>query len=101
MHHTKLTKLGPMIDGRVLMPGTVLVTKAPPPASWSRFSEPDEPQVMVVNPAPASDPLDELRADYEALAGSAPDKRWGADRLRAELEALAVRATNAIHDHHN
>lgn len=92
MHHTKLTKLGPMIDGRVLMPGTVLVTKAPPPASWSRFSEPDEPQVMIVNPAPSldDDVLAEYRADYEALAGSAPDKRWGVERLRKELEALAA-----------
>jgi hypothetical protein len=78
-----------MIDGRVLMPGTVLVTKSPPPASWKRFSEPDEPKQFITNPAPGVDPLDELRADYETLTGTAPDKRWGEKRLRDELELLS------------
>lgn len=48
------------------------------------------------DPAPAKpvkseafrDPLDDLRARYEALAGSAPDRRWGENRLRHEIEAL-------------
>lgn len=96
MHKTKITSPGPMIDGRTLMPGTVLVTKSEPPASWRRFSEPDQTKQFVTNPAPQPDPvasgdsiIDELREDYETLTGNAPDKRWGERRLRDALEELA------------
>lgn len=32
------------------------------------------------------DDVEALRAEYEALIGSAPDKRWGAPRLKKEIE---------------
>lgn len=90
-HSTELTQPLTLFDHTVLQPGTVLVTKSAPPASWARFSAPVavEPKQMVVNPAPVDDDLEELRADYTELSGDEPDKRWGAKRLRDELEALA------------
>lgn len=99
MHKTTLTKPGPMVDGRTLMPGTVLVTKTPPPASWKRFGDQgnEAPQHFVTNPAPQAEKvssddvkLNELRADYEELAGESPDKRWGEKRLTEELQRLAA-----------
>lgn len=32
------------------------------------------------------DDVEALRSEYEALLGSAPDKRWGAPRLKREIE---------------
>lgn len=86
-HSAKLTQPLTLFDKTVLQPGTVLVTKGQPPASWARFSEVEQEKTFVTNPDEGD--LDELRADYEELAGEEPDKRWGAKRLREELEKLA------------
>jgi len=90
-HSTELTQPITLFDHTVLQPGTVLVTKSAPPASWARFSAPVaiEQKQMVVNPAPVDDELEELRADYRELAEKEPDGRWKASKLRDELEALA------------
>lgn len=99
MYKTTLTQPGPMIDGRTLMPGTTLVTKAPPPSHWERFGDiqnaeqpATEPaKTFVVNPAPAEETgpdIEEMRADYRELTGEEPDKRWGAKKLREKLEDL-------------
>lgn len=37
-------------------------------------------------PAADNDPRHALRAEYEALTGEAPDKRWGEKRLRDEID---------------
>ena len=36
-------------------------------------------------PSTDADPPADLRADYEALTGGPPDRRWGEARLRAEI----------------
>ena len=53
-------------------------------------TDPD-PDVRALGDPPAEDDLDALRADAEA-AGVKVDGRWGADRLREEIEAAASAA---------
>ena len=37
----------------------------------------------------SADPFEVLRAEFLALSGSAPDRRWGAARLTAEIAEIA------------
>lgn len=57
--------------------------QAPPPPS------PPEPQPTVTDssdePTRQPDEIDGLRAAYETRFGKAPDRRWGAARLKEEL----------------
>ncbi|WP_174873205.1 hypothetical protein [Enterovirga aerilata] len=43
--------------------------------------------------------LDELRSEYEAVAGEAPDLRWGAPRLEEEIEAAKKKRRGKPLDH--
>jgi len=44
-------------------------------------------RVVLPEPEPLP-PMWQLRAEFERLAGFAPDGRWGAARLMSEVEAL-------------
>lgn len=100
MYKTTITSTGPIVDGRVIQAGSVLVTKAEPPSTWRRMGDVerigDAPKkVMIVNPETVADDglqpetvADEravMVADYEELTGKKPDGRWSNDRLRDEL----------------
>lgn len=43
--------------------------------------EPDDPDEL---------DIEDLREQYEALAGDSPDKRWGAERLQSEIDDLLM-----------
>lgn len=81
-------------DGRMAMPGSVIVLTAPAPAHWSRFGSTSTQArtLEVATPAPAQQPaeetdtgLDALRAEYEDVTGKQADKRWKAERLAEEI----------------
>lgn len=50
------------------------------------LGDPISSVVVEVQQVSPPDPLAALRAEYEALAGSAPDGRWSEARLRSEID---------------
>lgn len=89
-----VTKLGLVLnDGRMAMPGSVIVLTALAPSHWASFGEtkskPTEAgRLEVATPAvepERDDELEELRALYEQETGSQPDGRWGVRKIKQEL----------------
>jgi hypothetical protein len=74
-------KAKPALPDPVPRPVRAVDVVVPPPAVID-----DAPRAAVLDPA---DDLDVLRTEYEMRAGKPADKRWGATRLKTEIEALA------------
>lgn len=92
-----VTGLGLKIDGRMIMPGSVLKMNSKPPCHWQRFGEyktrpekaKEEPvkQFEVATPANKDKPGEEaLKAEYEERFGKKPHHKMKPETIKAELD---------------
>lgn len=90
-----VTDLGLQIDGRMVMPGSVLKLNSKPPAHWSRFGEykhgPEgkvpEKQFEVATPAEEPITMREVLAEeYEELYGKKPHHKMKPEKIKAKIE---------------